>query len=130
MQTDGPRKRLIELLDATAESLSSVSLAIGKNKAYLQQFLDRGSPRVLNEETREALAAHFNVSPDEFRPRPRQAGEVNFLDRDLLREAIIATRTAFIEAGVSGVAPEREADAVLKAYDRLVKNAALRSGGG
>jgi phage repressor protein C with HTH and peptisase S24 domain len=38
-----------------------VSLAIGRNHAYLQQFLKRGIPKQLPEEARHALADYFGI---------------------------------------------------------------------
>lgn len=54
-------------------TLKSVSVAIGKNHAYLQQFISRGVPRHLPEQVRDALARFFNVPPDEFRSGPPAA---------------------------------------------------------
>ncbi len=38
------------------ESLLSLSVALGKNEAYLQQFIKRGTPKRLPEEERLKLA--------------------------------------------------------------------------
>lgn len=38
------------------ESLLSLSVALGKNEAYLQQFIRRGTPKRLPEEERRKLA--------------------------------------------------------------------------
>ncbi|WP_375380891.1 helix-turn-helix transcriptional regulator [uncultured Sphingomonas sp.] len=43
------------------ESLSSLSRLIGRNEAYLQQFVKRGSPRRLAEADRALLARYFGV---------------------------------------------------------------------
>lgn len=42
-------------------SLSEVSIKLGRNHAYLQQFLERGIPRTLPEALRPALAAILQV---------------------------------------------------------------------
>ncbi len=48
-------------------SLRSASIAIERNPAYLHQFVNRGTPRTLAEDDREALADHLGCSPDLFR---------------------------------------------------------------
>ncbi|HEX6978286.1 MAG TPA: S24 family peptidase [Alphaproteobacteria bacterium] len=42
-------------------SLAEVSLKLGRNHAYLQQFLERGTPREIPEKIRPALAAILGV---------------------------------------------------------------------
>lgn len=42
-------------------SLAALSRMIGRNDAYLQQFVQRGTPRVLAEADRRQLAAFFGV---------------------------------------------------------------------
>ena len=46
-----------------------MSLAIGRNAAYMQQFLYRGTPKVLPEDVRETLARHLEVEGDTLRHR-------------------------------------------------------------
>jgi lambda repressor-like predicted transcriptional regulator len=49
------------------ESLSSLSKKIGKNHAYLQQFLERGVPKSLPEDVRPDLAALLGVEESQLR---------------------------------------------------------------
>lgn len=55
------RSTLAELADGAGASLAWLSRALGRNDAYLQQFVKRGTPRRLDEEDRRWLAAYFNV---------------------------------------------------------------------
>jgi SOS-response transcriptional repressor LexA len=48
-------------------SMKEASERIGRNHAYLQQFLERGIPAVLPEEARERLADLIGVAPDALR---------------------------------------------------------------
>ena len=67
--TADPVRALVEQLVADRQvELAKVSRAIGRNHAYLSQFLTRGVPRRLPERVREALASYFNISPEELRP--------------------------------------------------------------
>lgn len=68
MDLDPARVRLLALVADETTDLATVSRAIGRNHAYLQQFIKRGIPRRLPEDAREALSRHFGVDPDEFRP--------------------------------------------------------------
>lgn len=57
------RERLDQLIRQSKEDdYASVSQLIGKNHAYIQQFINRGIPKRLNEEDRRKIARHFNVS--------------------------------------------------------------------
>jgi phage repressor protein C with HTH and peptisase S24 domain len=55
------RSAVAGLAEARGVSLTALSRMIGRNAAYLQQFVKRGSPRRLDERDRRALAAFFGV---------------------------------------------------------------------
>ena len=55
------RKALDNLIHARGEDYSSVSRLLGRNAAYIQQFIHRGVPRKLDEDDRRKLAHYFNV---------------------------------------------------------------------
>ncbi len=63
---DPVRQRLLELLPLSRSSLRRASLALGRDPAYLHQFVHRGTPRVLAKHDREALAAHLGCPPEEL----------------------------------------------------------------
>ena len=48
-------------------NLRTASLVIERNASYLHQFIHRGTPKVLAEDDREALAEHLGCSPDLLR---------------------------------------------------------------
>lgn len=56
---DAPRQLLRDLLAQAGETRRAASEALGRNHAYLQQYLERYSPRRLRPEEAEALAAWF-----------------------------------------------------------------------
>ena len=56
-----PRDALDRLTLARGTSLSALSRMLGRNVAYLQQYVRRGTPRVLPERDRRLLAAFFDV---------------------------------------------------------------------
>ena len=58
---DPVRNLISQLLRERGLDAKAVSLAIGRNHAYLQQFLKRGIPRKLPEDVRVALADYFQI---------------------------------------------------------------------
>ncbi len=62
MSEDDPRSALTRAAAAGGLSLATLSGAIGRNAAYLHQYVTRGSPRLLAEGDRRTLAAMLGVS--------------------------------------------------------------------
>lgn len=87
MVTTDSRARLLELAERQGASLAQLSALIGRNPAYLQQFVHRGSPRKLDEEDRRTLARFFGVDEAELRDSEEKshtgtkvAGNVDWID--------------------------------------------------
>ncbi len=79
--SDPVRKRIRQLIGDKGLDMKSLSLALGKNHAYLQQYLERGIPKELNERSRMLLAEQLDVDEAELGgprgPRPaRPAADV------------------------------------------------------
>lgn len=55
------RSTLAALIAQSGESYAALSRLIGRNAAYLQQYVARGSPRQLAEADRALLARYFGV---------------------------------------------------------------------
>lgn len=66
MAPTDPRARLLELASERGISMRRLSELIGRNEAYLQQFVNRGSPRKLEETDRRKLARFFGVAESEL----------------------------------------------------------------
>ena len=66
-QLDPVRRLLLRLMAEGRTNLRTASLAIERNASYLHQLIHRGTPRVLAEDDREALAEHLGCSPDLLR---------------------------------------------------------------
>lgn len=56
------RDTLERLIQKSGDGFAALSRLIGRNPAYIQQYLRRGVPRKLSEEDRHRLARHFGVS--------------------------------------------------------------------
>jgi len=61
MVTTDPRAALAALADERGVSLSALSRMLGRNVAYLQQYVRRGSPKRLEDDDRRRLAGFFGV---------------------------------------------------------------------
>jgi phage repressor protein C with HTH and peptisase S24 domain len=61
MDEAGIRAALEALIEERGEDYSSLSRLIGRNAAYVQQFIKRGTPKRLAEEDRRILARYFGV---------------------------------------------------------------------
>lgn len=67
MELDPIRLRLLRLVKNKGSDLKNVSIAIGRNAAYLHQFVYRGTPKALDEQTRATLAACLDCSEEDLR---------------------------------------------------------------
>lgn len=61
---DAIRKRILRALEEKGADMKEASLAIGRNHAYIQQYIERGIPAKLKEHDRAALADFLGI--DEF----------------------------------------------------------------
>jgi phage repressor protein C with HTH and peptisase S24 domain len=61
-----PRKALERLCAERGEDFAGLSRFLGKNPAYIQQYIRRGTPKRLREDERRKLARYFAVSEATF----------------------------------------------------------------
>ena len=60
--------RVLKRIQERDTDLKKASIAIGRNAAYIHQFIYRGTPKVLPEDAREALAEFLALDVAELRP--------------------------------------------------------------
>jgi phage repressor protein C with HTH and peptisase S24 domain len=60
------RETLAAVLKERGVSFAEISRLIGRNAAYIQQYIKRGHPTRLNEESRIIIAKFLNVNKDTF----------------------------------------------------------------
>lgn len=58
-----PRAELERLIQSHGDDYSALSRLVGRNPAYIQQFIKRGSPKKLPERERSILARYYGVEP-------------------------------------------------------------------
>ena len=90
MDESGARAALARLIDDQGADYAGLSRLLGRNPAYIQQYIKRGTPRRLAEEDRRLLARYFGV-PEETLGGPDRAE----------RNADGLVRVARLEVGAS-----------------------------
>jgi phage repressor protein C with HTH and peptisase S24 domain len=68
---DPVRALVAAAIEQRGLDMATVSRAIGRNHAYLQQYLTRGTPLELPENVREQLAPMLGLQPDQLRSRTK-----------------------------------------------------------
>lgn len=116
---DDVRAALDTLIRERGEDYSAISRLLGRNPAYIQQFIKRGSPRRLAEEDRIRLAAYFRV------PEARLGGRSS--DRSngaAAADALVTIPRIAIgaSAGPGGVAEIEERDRPIAFDDGMLRD--------
>lgn len=63
MTSSDPRAELERLKKAHGDGYAALSQLVGRNPAYIQQYIKRGSPKNLPERERSILARYYGVDP-------------------------------------------------------------------
>lgn len=119
MDADAARARLVALVQERREDYAGLSRLLGRNPAYLQQYVRRGSPRVLREEDRRTLAGYFGIDeaelggPPGLRPRAAASAGPDARGADLL----LVPRIAVAASAGGGALGDEEGDAGRIAFD-------------
>ena len=71
MEADVQRANFAKLVASKGVRLATLSRVLGRNPAYLQQYLMRGSPRELPERDRARLAEYLGVDETLLGGRPQ-----------------------------------------------------------
>ena len=108
--SDDARATLLRLCSERGESLAGLSRLLGRNDAYMQQYLRKGTPRRLPERERRTLARYFAV-PDSALGGP--AG-----DAVPERALVTVQRRAVRASAGAGAVPADEAMPPLFAFDQ------------
>jgi hypothetical protein len=75
MVTSNPRQVLETLCAERGENFASLSRLIGRNDAYIQQYLRKGTPRQLPERERKTLARYFRIPESMLGGMPDEVAE-------------------------------------------------------
>jgi phage repressor protein C with HTH and peptisase S24 domain len=93
-----PRLALERLCAERGEDFAGLSRMLGRNSAYIQQFVRRGVPKRLGEEERRKLARYFGVS-EELLGGPADRGRTKGL-------AVVKRHPIMVSAGPGALVTE------------------------
>lgn len=110
--TDDPRAALLAAASARGVALSALSKMIGRNAAYLNQYVRRGSPKRLPERERQLLADFLEMKPIQLQEPADRPGVPN---AEQTRRLAAAIRTARRDRDVSDVRLAQQAIEWLRA---------------
>jgi phage repressor protein C with HTH and peptisase S24 domain len=107
MEKPDARKTLQSLVAERGVSLAALSGLLGRNPAYLQQFVRKGSPRKLEENDRKVLARFFGVDESILSGGGRELEEKSYAEiivskRPARSEYVDVPRLAFSAAAGAG----------------------------
>ena len=82
------RDQLVAAIEARGETMAALSRWLGRNDAYLQQYIKRGSPKRLPEDERRRLAQYLSIDERRLGARdPWKPGDP--IDGDAASAAVI-----------------------------------------
>jgi len=87
MLAPDPRSALVALARERQHSLTALSAMLGRNQAYLGQYVNRGTPKALPERERRLLADHFGVAETLLGAEPRRESGVRLARLDVAASA-------------------------------------------
>jgi len=105
-----PREMLERLCAERGENFASLSRLIGRNEAYIQQYLRKGTPRQLKEQERRTLARYFQIPESMLGGMPDD-------DRAALGELVPVTRSPARASAGPGAIPDDETTRPCLAFD-------------
>ena len=114
------RERIGRLIQERGLNFAQVSLAIGKNVAYIQQFVRNGSPRRLGEVERHKLAGILGVDEQDLTDLPISNTKTasSGLNPHILTLVIEKIETWLLERGVT-LAPHDKAELIRLIYMKV-----------
>lgn len=113
MRTD-PRTFLERLCAERGEDFAGLSRMLGRNPAYIQQFVRRGVPKRLKEEERRKLARYFSVS-EALLGGPADQGQVT------VGLVPVVRRPIRVSAGPGAIVSEEEGKPYFAFEERWLK---------
>lgn len=118
--TEEIRRKIARLIVERGLNFAQVSLAIGKNIAYIQQFIKNGSPRRLGEVDRHKLAQILRVDEQELTDLPLKStvGGAATINSDLLC-IIIEKIESWLNERDASLAPKDKAELIKLIYTKV-----------
>lgn len=118
--TEEIRKKIARLINERGLNFAKVSLSLGKNIAYIQQFIKNGSPRRLGEVERQKLARLLKVDEQELTDLPLKvsSGFSSTVNQDVLCLVIENVET-WLEKREAKMTPHDKAELIRLLYSKI-----------
>lgn len=118
--TEEIRKKIARLISERGLNFAKVSLSIGKNIAYIQQFIKNGSPRRLGEVERQKLARLLKVDEQELTDLPLKvsSGFSPIVNQDILC-LVIENIEAWLDRREAKMSPHDKAELIRLMYSKI-----------
>lgn len=117
--TEEVRRKISRLIAERGLNYAQVSLAIGKNIAYIQQYIKNGSPRRLGELERQKLAHILRVNEQELTDLPLSSNNsAEYLNSDILC-LIIEKIELWLKERNADLSPRDKADLIKLMYMKV-----------
>lgn len=118
--TEEIRRKIARLIVERGLNFAQVSLAIGKNIAYIQQFIKNGSPRRLGEVDRHKLAQILRVDEQELTDLPLKStiGSSSSINSDLLC-VVIEKIESWLNTRQATLSPKDKAELIKLIYTKV-----------
>ena len=117
--TEEIRKKIARLISERGLNYAQVSLAIGKNIAYIQQFIKNGSPRRLGEVERHKLAQILRVDEQELTDLPlKSSGGANAVNAEVL-SLVIENIENWLDNRNATMSPHDKAELIRLIYMKI-----------
>lgn len=118
--TEEIRKKIARLINERGLNFAKVSLSLGKNIAYIQQFIKNGSPRRLGEVERQKLARLLKVDEQELTDLPLKvsSGFSPVVNQDVLC-LVIENIESWLERRQAKMSPHDKAELIRLLYSKI-----------
>lgn len=118
--TEEIRKKIARLINERGLNFAKVSLSLGKNIAYIQQFIKNGSPRRLGEVERQKLARLLKVDEQELTDLPLKvsSGFSPAVNQDVLC-LVIENIESWLERRQAKMSPHDKAELIRLLYSKI-----------
>lgn len=109
------RETLDALIRERGDDYVSLSRLLGRNPAYIQQFIRRGVPRKLDEDDRRTLARYFGVDEARLGAPPPETRSAGVQSRQRVSAGLVAVPRLDVgaSAGPGGLAVDERAQSVI-----------------
>ena len=118
--TEEIRKKIARLINERGLNFAKVSLSLGKNIAYIQQFIKNGSPRRLGEVERQKLARLLKVDEQELTDLPLKvsSGFSPAVNQDVLC-LVIENIESWLERRQAKMSPHDKTELIRLLYSKI-----------